>query len=205
MTTCDQGFVGSLMNASACPHDREIRWKPGDVIQLSPRQQHQGVVVLQRTRLAARDLRQPHLYDVAVAERPAAGRGAFAGGRRSRCRPRAPHGSRDAAHPAAPPPAQPCRRAAPNACELGRGGSAGAEQRGRPSDVIDDGGADDEPGRPIARLLLSHGTGQSALHPAWLMCLGFRDFSPGIPQAQEVVRRVTIRQRLIAESVLWAP
>jgi hypothetical protein len=35
------------------------------------------------------------------------------------------------------------------------------------------------------------------------MWLCFRDFSPGMPQVQEVARRVTIRQRLIAESMLW--
>jgi hypothetical protein len=35
------------------------------------------------------------------------------------------------------------------------------------------------------------------------MWLRSRDFSPGIAQAQKIARRVTIRQRLFAESMLW--
>jgi len=55
------------------PDDREVRGQPRDGIQLGLGEQAQTVMVLERTRLANSDPRQPHQHDVAVAERPCTG------------------------------------------------------------------------------------------------------------------------------------
>jgi hypothetical protein len=136
-------------------------------------------MVLEGTGLTATDLRQPHLHDRAVGQWPAARRGAPQEGAGLDTDPELLLDLAPQRIQGLLPLLNLAAGQLPATRELGGGGSASGEQRRRACNVIDDGGADDEPGQTFARLLSTHGTGHSPLHPASLMYLGFRDFSPG--------------------------
>jgi len=72
----------------------------------------------------------------------------------------------------------------PTTGKLGGGGSACAEQRGRPDEVVDDRRTHDEAGLGVTGEGLRHGIRQSALRPGSLTYQVFCGFWPEIVQAQ---------------------
>jgi 4a-hydroxytetrahydrobiopterin dehydratase len=123
--------------------DREVGRKPAHVIQLGLGEHAQLVMVLQGARLTSSDPCQPHLHHVSVAERPTSDRGTFHLGAELDLDPELLTDLTEERILRLFPLLDLSAGQLPPAGQRGRLCPSAAEHRGRPSEVIDDRGADD--------------------------------------------------------------